>query len=49
MVAITSDNEASIKSACKNLTGNSISVSCMAHNLNLVIQNGFKLWSKLNE
>lgn len=41
--SITSDNGADIKKACSSL---STRVSCMAHNLNLVVKNGLKLWSK---
>jgi hypothetical protein len=48
MVAITSDNEASVKSACTTITHESVRFSCMAHNLNLIVQNGFKLWNKPN-
>jgi hypothetical protein len=49
IVAITrqqtiTDNEAAVASACSHLGGDIKRISCMNHNLNLVIKNGLKLW-----
>lgn len=41
--SITCDNGADIKKACSSLTTR---VPCMAHNLNLVVRNGLRLWPK---
>ena len=45
-VAITSDNEATVKKACSEITDTAIGVSCLAHNLNLVVQNSLNFWGK---
>ena len=44
IVAITTDNEASVVLACSNLGDNIKRISCMNHNLNLIVKNGLKLW-----
>lgn len=46
IVSITTDNEPAVKNACTGLLQNSTWISCQAHNLNLVIKNGLKLWKK---
>ena len=35
-----------MKKACKNITDESIGISCMTHNINLIVQNSLKLWNK---
>ena len=48
-VAVITDNESCMVKACKTL-GNKITwISCICHNLNLVIVNSLKLWSKVLE
>jgi hypothetical protein len=49
VISITTDNEASIKLACSEVSSTSKRYSCMAHNLNLCIKNGLRLWTKPNE
>jgi hypothetical protein len=44
IVAITTDNEASVFLACSNLGDNIKRISCMNHNLNLIVKIGLKLW-----
>ena len=46
IVAITTDNEAAVKKATTSLTNRCERFSCMAHNLNLAVQNGLKIWEK---
>ena len=46
VVSITTDNEPAVVAACKKLSKEYTRISCMCHNLNLVVKNGFKLWSK---
>ena len=43
---MTTDNEATVKLACSNLSVNCKKLSCMAHNLNLVVHKSFQLWTK---
>ena len=43
VVAITTDNEASVVSACTKLGENVLRISCMCHNLNLVVKNSLNL------
>ena len=46
IVSITTDNEASVVSACKDLNANKIlRISCFCHNLNLVVGK-MGLWKK---
>jgi hypothetical protein len=35
-----------MKKACENISNNCLRLSCLAHNLNLVVQNGLKIWEK---
>jgi hypothetical protein len=49
LVSITSDNEACVAKACKNLNLDSTYVSCMAHNFNLAVKNGVKIWEKADQ
>lgn len=46
IVSITTDNEAAVAKACSKLGNSSVRISCMCHNLNLVVKNGLKLWIK---
>ena len=46
IVSVTTDNEASIKRACSELSENVSRLSCMAHNLNLVVHRSLNLWKK---
>jgi hypothetical protein len=46
IAGITTDSGSSIKAACKNI-GFGIRLSCMGHDLNLVVANGLKLWKKV--
>ncbi len=46
VVSITTDNEASVAAAGSNISNAISRVSCMCHNLNLVVKNGLKLWIK---
>ena len=43
---MTTDNEATVKLACSNLSVTSERLSCSAHNLNLVVHKSFQLWTK---
>jgi hypothetical protein len=46
VVSITTDNEASVAAAGSKIRDEISRVSCMCHNLNLVVKNGLKLWIK---
>ena len=46
VVPMKTDNEATVKLACSNLSVNCKRLSCLAHNLNLVVHNSFQLWTK---
>ena len=46
IVSITTDNEASVAAAGSQINDNISRMSCMCHNLNLVVKNGLKLWIK---
>ena len=35
-----------MKKACGNISNNCLRMSCLAHNLNLIEQNGLKIWEK---
>ena len=47
VVAVTTDNESCMVKSCSNLFIDCIRISCMCHNLNLVVVNTLKLWSKV--
>jgi hypothetical protein len=47
--SITTDNEAAVKSACSGLVEKCTWISCQAHNINLVIKSGLKLWKKADK
>jgi hypothetical protein len=44
IVAITTDNEATVVAACTKISKNDKRISCFNHNLNLIVKNGLKLW-----
>ncbi len=46
VVSITTDNEACMKRACRDISDDCIRLSCLAHNLNLIVQYGLKIWDK---
>ena len=47
VVSITSDNEASIVRACKDI--DVLWLSCLNHILNLVVKHSFQLWKRPNK
>jgi hypothetical protein len=44
IVGITTDNESCVIKACQQLHANCVRISCQAHNLNLAVTKGLKLW-----
>ena len=46
VVAVTTDNEAAVVSACRQIGDDIHRISCMCHNLNLIVKNGLQLWKK---
>ena len=35
-----------MKKACGNISNNCLRLSCLAHNLNLIVQNRLNIWEK---
>ena len=35
-----------MKNACGNISSECLRFSCLAHNLNLIMQNGLKIWDR---